>query len=206
MEKERTMNQGMIRKLIPLVVLLLPLAAVAEGEIYKIVDKDGNVTFTDQRPSSTAQPMELPPLSIIETDIEVPAEADGGAAEEAAEALPLTPRELRRKYRDFRITSPQQEETFWGTANAVSVTWAASEPITEDLTVFLFVDGDSQQFPVNGSAQLVLERGEHQVYAELRDPRNRRITSTEPVTFFVKQFSQNFNRPAASPGQGGPGR
>ena len=74
------------------------------------------------------------------------------------------------------------------------------------LTVFLFVDGDSQEFPVNGSAQLVLERGEHQVYAELRDPRNRRITATEPVTFFVKQFSQNFNRPTASPGQGGPGR
>lgn len=198
------MKHGTIRTLVPLFLLLLPLTAASEGEIYKIVDKDGNVTFTDQRPSSNAQPMELPPLSVIETDIQVPEEAGPESAlAEAAEALPLTPRELRRKYRDFRITSPQPEETFWGTANTVSVTWAASEPITEELTVFLFVDGDSQQVPADGSAELVLERGEHQVYAELRDSRNRRITTTEPVTFFVKQFSENFNRPAVSPGPGG---
>ncbi|NNJ65444.1 MAG: DUF4124 domain-containing protein [Xanthomonadales bacterium] len=200
------MYKGMIRTFVPLVFMLLPLAAAAEGEIYKIVDKDGNVTFTDQRPSSNAEPMELPPLSVIETDIPVPAETGEAPAGEAAEALPLTPRELRRKYRDFRITSPQQEETFWGTANTVSVTWGSSEPIVEDLTVFLFVDGEAQQVPANGSAQLVLDRGEHQVYAELRDSRNRRIVATEPVTFFVKQHSVGFNRPSVSPGQGGPGR
>ncbi len=200
------MKQGMIRKLVPMVCLLLPLTAMAEGEIYKIVDKDGNVTFTDQRPSTNAQPMELPPLSVIETDIQVPDESAPAGAEEAANTFPPTPRELRRKYRDFRITSPQPEETFWGTANTVSVTWASSEPISDELTVFLFVDGESQQVPASGSAELVLDRGEHQVYAELRDTRNRRITSTEPVTFFVKQYSANFNRPAAGPAPRGPGR
>ena len=59
------MNNGMIRKLPVLLALWLPLTLAAQGEIYKVVDKDGNVTFTDQRPSDTAQPMDLPPLSVI---------------------------------------------------------------------------------------------------------------------------------------------
>ena len=77
------MNSGLIRTLSALLALALPLAVAAEGEIYKVVDEDGNVTFTDQRPSDTAQPMDLPPLSVIESGVDVPepaAEAEAGEA------------------------------------------------------------------------------------------------------------------------------
>ncbi len=67
------MNKGLISALVTLVFFLLPLAAFSQGEIYKVVDKDGNVTFTDQRPGAGAEPMDLPPLSVIETDVQVPA-------------------------------------------------------------------------------------------------------------------------------------
>lgn len=194
------MNNGMIRKLIPLTLLLLPLAAFAEGEVYKVVDKDGNVTFTDQRPSSTAQPMVLPELSVIETDVDVPESGTPQGEAEASEPLPLTPRELRRKYRDFRIISPQPDETFWGTANSVVVSWGSSQPIEDNLTVRLIVNGEAQAAPPEGSVTLTLDRGEHRVSAELRDARNRRVMATDTVTFYVKQYSANFNRPAISPG------
>ena len=49
------MNKGMIRNLIPLVFLILPLAVFSQGEIFKVVDEDGNVTFTDQRPNKAAE-------------------------------------------------------------------------------------------------------------------------------------------------------
>ena len=62
------MNKGLIIALAFCLVLPAPLAAQSSGEIYKVVDEHGNVTFTDQRPSSGAQPMDLPPLSVIETD------------------------------------------------------------------------------------------------------------------------------------------
>ena len=67
------MNKGMICALTCCMMLAAPLAAQSTGEIYKVVDEDGNVTFTDQRPSAQAQPMDLPPLSVIETDIPEPA-------------------------------------------------------------------------------------------------------------------------------------
>lgn len=194
------MNNGMIRKLIPLTLLLLPLAGFAEGEVYKVVDKDGNVTYTDQRPTSNAQPMVLPELSVIETDVDVPDSSASQGEAKASEPLPLTPRELRRKYRDFRIISPQPEETFWGTANAVVVSWGSSQPIEDNLTVMLIVDGEAKAAPTEGSATLTFDRGEHRVSAELRDARNRRVMATDTVTFYVKQYSANFNRPAISPG------
>jgi hypothetical protein len=190
------MNKGMIRSLIPLVLLLLPLSLASDGQIYKVVDENGNVTFTDQKPPGDAAPMDLPPLSVIETDIPVPAAPAEGAAD-ATE--PATPRELRRQFSDFRITQPQNEETFWGTANSVVVSWGSSKPMLPDMSVVLYVDGEGQKAPATGGVTLTLDRGEHKVYAELRDGKNRKIVTTGSVTFFVKQNSQNFNRSRPGP-------
>ena len=86
------MNKGMISALITLVFFLLPSAAFSQGEIYKVVDKDGNVTFTDQRPGAEAEPMDLPPLSVIETDIQAP-ETPAAVADQ--EPKPPTSRDAR---------------------------------------------------------------------------------------------------------------
>ena len=183
------MNKGMISALIILVFFLLPSAAFSQGKIYKVVDKDGNVTFTDQRPSAGAEPMDLPPLSVIETDIQVPA-----ASATDPEPQPPTIKDLKKQFRDFTITQPQPEQTFWGTENNVVVSWGTSQEISSDMSVTLFVDGERQKAPAVGSVSMTLDRGEHQVYAELRDETGRRIITTDTVTFFVKQYSQNFNR------------
>jgi hypothetical protein len=191
------MNKGLINTLILLVILLFSSTAFAQGDIYKVVDKDGNVTFTDQAPTDGAQPLDLPPLSVIETDIQVPETAAAGSA--AGEPKQPTIRELRKQFRDFKITRPEPEETFWGTANSVVVSWGSSQPIPQNMSAMLFVDGAGQNAPAMGGVTLTLDRGEHQVYAQLRDEQNRRIVTTDTVTFFVKQHSANFNRPAVGP-------
>ena len=182
------MHKGMIRTLIPLLVLL-PLAVSAEGEIYKVVDEDGNVTYTDQRPSAAAQPMDLPELSVIKT--EPPAVSEPGSEEDSNR--PLTPRELRRQLSDFRIIQPQPEETFWGTANQVTVSWGSDAEVPPGLSARLYVDGNARDVAAVGSATLTLDRGEHQVYVELLDERKRRVLTTDTVRFFVKQGSALFN-------------
>jgi len=191
------MSKGMIPVLVSLFFLFAPMAVYAEGQIYKVVNPDGSITFTDQKPAPGAEPVELKPLSVVETDIQVPEPAEEAAADAAA-AEP-TARELKRMFSDFRIIQPQNEETFWGTENQVTVSWGASKPIPDDLRVVLYVNGEGQSAPGAGSTTLMLERGEHQVYAVLRDARNRRVVATETVTFFVKQHSVNFNRPGNGP-------
>ena len=180
------MNNGMIRTIVVSITALLLAGAAWSADIYKVVDKDGNVTFTDQPPGDGSQPMALPELSVIET--EVPAD-QAPVAEDTQEASAPTLRELRRTYRDFSITQPANEETFWGTANAVVVSWGSQVPPAPGMRVQLIVNGEPRDVAGTGSISLTLDRGEHQVYAELRSAQNQRIVATETVTFFVQQHS-----------------
>ena len=77
-----------------------PLAA----EVYKVVDKDGNVTFTDQPPGDGTKPMELAPLSVVETPV-YETQVEAAAKAKAGEDEPLSSRELRKLYRDFSIVA-----------------------------------------------------------------------------------------------------
>jgi len=186
------------------VALLLMLSVAAQAQIYKQVDENGNVTYTDQVPPDGSAPMVLPDLPVIATD--TPPEA----AEEIESSPPNasqpdsepTPRDLRRMYRDFRILRPVEEETFWGTENMVVVSWGGSTPLRENMSVALFVDGQRQQTGDDDMTALRLDRGQHQVYAQLLDARGRRIVTTATVTFFVKQYSAQFNQPSVTPNSG----
>jgi hypothetical protein len=185
------MNKRTIKTVAVMCSGLLMTGALWAQEIYKVVDKDGNVTFTDQPPGDGAQPMDLPPLSIIETDIQTDQAPAAGVVPEPEVAKEPTARELRTMYSDFRITQPLNEETFWGTANSVVINWGSSTPPAADMTVKIYLDGQAQPTPASGGLSLTLDRGEHQVYAELRDAADRRIVVSETVTFFVKQNSIN---------------
>lgn len=182
------MTKGMIKTIVVSIAALFLAATAWSGEIYKVVDKDGNVTFTDQAPGDGTQPMELPELSVIETDsadTQAPAPASAAAEEPSAP----TARELRQMYSDFSITQPANEETFWGTANTVTVSWGGQTPPAAGMNVLLYVNSQPQMVTGSGSISLTLDRGEHQVYAELLNAQNRRIVATETVTFFVMQAS-----------------
>ncbi len=199
------MSKGMIRAISVTSIFLLSFSVAWAASIWKVVDKDGNVVYTDQAPKDGSKPMDLPELSVIETNIidkKTPSNDPDATGEE--EEKPLTPSELRKLYRDFKITRPLPDETFWGTASTVVVTWGSKTPLTPDLNVRLFVNGKPQAAPATGGMSLTLNRGEHKVYAELRDASNRRILKTAPVTFFIKQNSVNFNRPRPTP-RGGSG-
>jgi len=181
-------------------------ASVAMAQIYKQVDEKGNVTYTDQVPLDGSAPMELPELSVIETDHGADSNtnaADGKAKEvESADSGVPTPREMRRMYRDFRITRPAQEESLWGTENMVVISWGSSTPLLEDMSVRVFVDGQQRATGAGDMIALNLDRGEHQVYAELLDARARSVVKTPTVTFFIKQYSANFNPSAPTPNSG----
>jgi hypothetical protein len=196
------MNKGL--SLILAFTVLLLLSNIAAAQVYKLVDKDGNVTYTDQPPPDGSKPMKLPELSVIESDYqpETTPAADAAADGDATPTAEPTPRELRKMYRDFRITRPAQEETFWGTANTVVVSWGSATALLPDMSVRLFVDGTPHGDSQDGMMAMTLDRGEHKVYAEMRDGRGRRVVVTETITFFVQQASVGFNQPVARPFRG----
>lgn len=167
-----------------------PLAA----QIYKVVDEHGNITYTDQPPADGSAPMVLPEITIIETDLaSEPVVAEDAASDEQGDDEEKSPRELRRMFSDFRVLSPGQGETYWGTGNTVVVSWGADVPYEPGMSVSVVVDGNAQDADPSGNLPVTLDRGEHQVYAVLRDQRGRRIVTTPTVTFFVQQGSRLIN-------------
>lgn len=188
------MQNGLIIIVKAVVLAAFLAGGTALAQVYKVVDENGNVTYTDQPPGDGSGPMALPEISVIETDypdeavVAAIAEAEGEGASETR-----SPRELRQMFGDFRLISPTPEETFWGTGNVVVVSWGASAPYEDGMSVSVVVDGSEQEASPSENLPLTLDRGEHQVYAVLRDERGRRIVTTDTVTFHVKQQSALIN-------------
>jgi hypothetical protein len=191
-----------MRAVLVFVVMLSLCGALGASEIYRVVDKDGNVVYTDQPPGDGSEPVNLPPLSVVETEKPASALPDSGIDETEEAPGELKLHELRKMYRDFRITQPMHEETFWGTANAVFISWGSGTAPLPDMSVRLTVDGQTRDAPADGGLELTLGRGEHQGYAELVDAKNRVIVASETVTFFVKQHSAQIRVPRSTQGGG----
>ena len=184
------MDRGMtgIKPLL-LLITFFSLTAWGQGQIYKVVDEDGNVTYTDQAPRDGTPPMDLPELSVVSTDYESLQEADTEAADATEEEKELTSRDLRRMYRDLKITQPSPEETFWGTENTVVVAWAVGEPLQEGMKVQVMIDGKAQPASQDNMVALTLDRGEHTASAVLLDARGRQLVTSPSVRFFIHQQS-----------------
>ncbi|MDX1555608.1 MAG: DUF4124 domain-containing protein [Xanthomonadales bacterium] len=199
------MNKGLVIVLGVLVTALVAAwSSAVVAQVYKVVDENGNVTYTDQPPADGSGAVVLPEISVVETEPEddtaaLDATADptaptaGGDEALVEEEQPKTPRELRRMFSDFRILSPAPEESLWGTENTVVVSWGASAPYEPGMSVSVYVDGQARDTDPNGNLSITLDRGEHQVYAVLRDADGRRIITTSTVTFYIHQASRNFN-------------
>lgn len=156
----------------------------AFAQVYKVVDKDGNVSYTDTAPKDGSKPIDLQPISVIETpeyQVKAKPEQDEGDSKNSL-------RTLRSQYRDFAIISPTSEDSIWGPEQSVTVTWRTKKPLLQGMMVIVVVDGNE----INPSSSTLiavppLERGEHTVDATLVDGEGRVISEAASVVFYVRQ-------------------
>jgi hypothetical protein len=191
-----------VRKTLAITVLGFLFAIAASpltAQVYKVVDKDGNVTYTDQAPVDGSKPIKLAPISVIETPVyEV---APKATEDENADKEP-TLGELRKMYRDFAIVTPEQEESVWKPDGPIVVSWNARNPLRQGMEVTLFLNGKRHSTTTQPIIALNgLDRGEHTLKAELRDAKNQTVATTAVVTFFVRQPNV-FSNPRVRPGGG----
>lgn len=185
-----------------LAVLTLALvAAPLAAQVYKVVDKDGNVTYTDQPPGDGSKPIKLPPISVIETPNY---ETKPKPSAEGEDGKPLSLRSLRRMYRDFAIVAPQSEESIWHPDAPVTVAWNTGAPLQTGMKVSISVNGKLQASTTDRIIPVAnLDRGEHTVTAVLTNHRNQKVATAEPIIFFVRRPGLNNNRPRPAPQGGG---
>lgn len=179
-----------MRKYCLTVLLLLACIPLRAETIYKWVDSDGVVHYSDV-PRDGADKLVLGPVQTFTPPPQQPAaradvtaDADAADGEESGFAA----------YEAIEITSPSQEEIIWNTGGQVTVATRLQPGLQAGHQIRLFMDGEQLADLPPRSANVQLSevlRGEHQLWAEVVDENGQVLISSSPVKFFYQQTSVN---------------
>lgn len=187
-------------------LLLLIFMLPAQAEIYRWVDDDGNVVFSDE-PHANAEKIEVSPSTVYtpQENIQGPDEGedeilklspdDTPGVEEAEPAVPAY---------QLRIIAPAHDESIWVNNGNVTVNMIVEPQLDAERgdRVLLQLDGAPVGEPQSATTFQLnnLSRGTHSLSAQVVDNNGSMLTSSGTVTFHLHRASV-LNRPAQNPGQ-----
>ncbi len=162
------------------IVALIGAGAVSAA-LYKGVDAEGNVVYSD-KPFAAAEKFTPPPISVMDSQA-VGAKVEKGDKEEE-------PAEF--KYTKFSITSPANYQTIRNEAFLnVSIELKPGLNAEESHGIWLLLDN---KVVVKNSKSFSLQlgdvaRGAHQIQAQVRDSAGKLLIRTKPVIVHVHRNS-----------------
>lgn len=156
--------------------VLLLAASVAQGQIYKWTDEQGNVHFSD-KPHKGAEKIELPQVQTyspppLPEPIQVAEEADEGE---------------ERAYETVKITQPENQATLRDNQGLVHVAVALSPDLKPGDRIQLIYDGEKLG-PPQKTPNFILNnvlRGAHSIAVQIEDSEGQVLATSEPVTIYM---------------------
>lgn len=173
--------------LIPLLSLSLSQPSLAE--IYKTVDKDGNVVYTDQAPhgNKKTEKVTLKPSNSVPA-IETP-------------AIKLSPDSPDKpfKYKSLRIVSPENDSAIEHGPGNFSVKVKIKPNLSNSHSIQLFIDGEPYGQPGNSTSWALTNvfRGTHILQVKILDARGKTVKKSKKSSVHV------FRPSVAHPGNRG---
>ena len=176
-----------MKKIIIISFLVTALAHVTtvNAVMYKGVDAEGNTVYSD-KPFAAAEKYTPPPISVMD------AQVVGAAAEKEGKEGDEEDKKAEFKYKTFSITSPKNYQTIRDEAFLnVSIQLKPGLNADEDHGIWLLMDNkvmvkNSKSFSLQLDA---VERGAHQIQAQVRDADGKVIIRTKPVIVHVQRSS-----------------
>ncbi|KFZ37675.1 hypothetical protein HR45_09660 [Shewanella mangrovi] len=163
------------------VLIVLALFSIAaQAAIYKWVDKDGKVHFTDQ-PHPNAEVVELNQNTQNSVAIPVPKPLNIGE--------PTAKTEQPAIQYQLQITSPEHDATIRSNPGELVVSVEVSPNLASGHYLQLYIDGvattEAQAAPV---FQLHgIERGQHQIVAKVIQQNGKVLASSSAITIYMHQ-------------------
>ncbi|MGQ0384289.1 MAG: DUF4124 domain-containing protein [Gammaproteobacteria bacterium] len=165
--------------------LSLSLAAWPQ-EIYRWVDKDGVVHYSDQpgAPGAVRVAVIDPNTFSAEESTDAGSAADNGAGgdEEPQES----------SYQRLAIVQPQADQVFFGADATVTVAVELDGTLQPDHTLVFFVNGNRR--PADGGLALTLsnlDRGSHFLRASVLDRNGQPLITSQQLAFHIREPSVN---------------
>jgi hypothetical protein len=167
-------------------LLLTGSALTANAAIYKKVDADGNVVFTDvpPRPEESAETIEIySPNSFTAAN-------EGELL--AAESEPERTNDAANEYTAVQITSPADDASVRANAGTVTVTAVIEPDLARGHAVQLLMDGAAVAGPSQTATFTLanVDRGTHQLYAQVVDEEGTVLFSGALSTFHMLRYAK----------------
>ncbi len=171
-------------KLLPILLFALFSSTNALAQMYKWVDEEGNISYSDQPPYKGAETLQAPPLSTV------PA-ANTAKKKTTASA---EPKKVITKYSYLKIVSPENDATVRNNAGTLSISFAIKPALnTEQGHYFsLTMDGKTVQDKLASTSVSLndVDRGTHKLLISVKNKKGKTLRKSKPVTVYIHRQSR----------------
>jgi len=162
-------------------LLALSVAANASAAVYKWVQPDGSVIYSDRAPDENAAPTELPALQEIKMPPPPPPSTDTTADNNQTQ---------NAEYTKLTITEPTDNSTFRNNAGQVNVKLELEPALQEGDVIAILLDGkEIGQGKSTALALSNIDRGSHSLQAIVKNAEGSTMISAAPITFTLQRTS-----------------
>ncbi len=146
--------------------------------IYKSVDENGNVVFSDSPPDKSAEKIELGPINTIPA-LDLPANQDDSAGQ---------PTQDDASYQTFEITQPQPDQSIRDNAGNIAVAVSVAPTIDSDTNDQIVITMDGREVSRGTKTSIDLSnvsRGTHTLDAHIVNSSGKKLATANSVEFHV---------------------
>jgi len=173
-----TINNLLPNALLAIFILTGTGTGTASAELYKHVNPDGSVEFTDIPTSKNDEPLKLAPLSTFKSLPQPPMQA-GNQTKPAAV-----------QYTSAKITSPTNEATIRENAGNIVIKTTVSPSLQSGHKLVLFDNGVIKGESSNGSFTITnADRGSHVLSIQVQNKAGKVLISSKSVTVYLRRHS-----------------
>ncbi len=154
--------------------MLLFFCTAAGAELYRWVDEEGRVHFSDRPLDDSAETYTPAPILVVPAGPTAPRHP--------------TPRQKVIRYESLSVTSPASDQVFTPEIQSVAVGVELQPALQAGHVIVLYFDGNSvSRGSSTGFTLSDLYRGTHTVYATVEDDGGKTLIRSEPVQFHVQR-------------------
>ena len=163
--------------------------AAASQEIYRWVDKDGIVHYSDQPGASNAELINVIEPNGYDAGEATTEQDSGGSVDSSGQDEDSAPEVS--PYSSLAIVQPTPDQVFFGSDAVVAVTADLQGTLRPDHSVVFFLNGNRQTASGLSTEFSGLERGSYFLRASILDQNGKPVITSQQISFHVRQPSIN---------------
>jgi len=163
-----------------IVLLLLFCTISVQAEIYRWVDKDGVVIYSD-KPQQGAEHIKMPTLETYDSSNVRSGNTSSSSSDKTDKG---------KQYTNFKILSPVADSTVRNNAGKVALIMQLEPKLNAGHKIFIIFDGQRLNVPGLRHSFTALDRGAHTISAEIVDASGSQLAVADEIIFYVQRFSK----------------